>query len=111
MLFIWRGYGFLVPIITIVVGALVTVLFHLIFKNNQPWGLSVGSFVSAAIIWFWGKKLNDPAKNRVMIDKATGQELILKPNHSLFFIKMQYWAFLVAALGVITLIAFLTQPS
>ncbi|RYE27747.1 MAG: hypothetical protein EOP42_18795 [Sphingobacteriaceae bacterium] len=110
MFIIWRGYGFLVPIITVVTGALITVLIHFVFKTNQPWGISLGSFVSAAIIWFWGKKLNDPAKNRIMVDKATGQELILKPNHSLFFLKMQYWAFLVAALGMVTLVSLIMQP-
>ncbi|RYY25634.1 MAG: hypothetical protein EOP41_05075 [Sphingobacteriaceae bacterium] len=109
MFIIWRGYGFLVPIITIVTGALVTVLFHIVSKSSEPWGISVGSFVAAAIIWFWGKKLNDPAKNKILVDKATGQELILKPNHSLFFIKMQYWAFVIGGLGMVTFISLIMK--
>jgi len=42
-----------------------------------------------------------------MIDKATGQEFLIKPDHSLFFIKMQYWAYIVGAIGLFFLIAVL----
>jgi hypothetical protein len=44
-----------------------------------------------------------------MIDKATGQELLFKPDHSLFFIKMQYWAFVIGATGVFLLLGCLFQ--
>jgi carbamoylphosphate synthase small subunit len=90
MLFIWRGYGFLVPIIAMAVIALSSFIFNTLLKTAPLVGMSIGALAAATAIWFVGKKFNDPAKNRVMVDKATGQEYIISQNHSLFFIKMQY---------------------
>ena len=108
MLFIWRGYGFLVPIIAMVVIALCSFLFNSVLKTAPLVGMSIGALAAAAAIWFVGKKFNDPAKNRVMVDKATGQEFMISQNHSLFFIKMQYWAIPLALLGMILLITLLS---
>lgn len=104
MFIIWRGYGFLVPIITIVVGGLVSGVTSVIFNRVPLLGMCLGTLASAAVIWFVGNKLNNPAKARVMIDKQTGQEFLLKQNHSLFFIKMQYWAYPIALIGIILLV-------
>jgi hypothetical protein len=46
---------------------------------------------------------NQPLKATVMIDKQTGREVKIKPNHSLFFIKMQYSAFIIAGIGIVML--------
>ena len=45
-----------------------------------------------------------------MIDKASGQEFLFKPDHSLFFIKMQYWAFLFGAVAVFLLLGAILAP-
>lgn len=107
MIFIWRGYGFLVPLITIVLVGVTSVLFSSIFNTTQPYGVCIGALAAAVAIWYAGNSFNSPAKDRVMIDKATGQEFLIKPNHSLFFIKMQYWAYIVGAIGLFLLVALL----
>ena len=99
---IWKGYGFLVLVIAVVIGAIVSLLFGKI-GSTEDMG-AIGAIISAGVIWFVGNKLNDPTKDRTMIDKQTGQEVVLKPNHSLFFIKMQYWAFIVGGIGIIMLV-------
>jgi hypothetical protein len=83
-------------------------LFNTALKTNPLVGMSIGALGAAAAVWFVGKKFNDPAKNRVMVDKATGQEFIISQNHSLFFIKMQYWAIPLALLGVILLVTLIS---
>jgi len=105
MIFIWRGYGFLVPLITIALVGITSVLFSAIFRTTQPYGVCIGALAAAVAIWYTGNSFNSHAKDRVMIDKITGQEFIIKPNHSLFFIKMQYWAYIVGAIGLFLLIA------
>jgi len=40
-------------------------------------------------------------KGRVMIDKQTGQEIVLRSNHSLFFIPVKWWPVVFAVLGVV----------
>lgn len=107
MLIIWRGYGFLVPLITILIVGVTSVVFTSVFKPTQPYGVCIGAFAAAAALWFAGNSFNSPAKDRVMIDKLTGQEFILKHNHSFFFIKMQYWAYIVGAIGLFLLVALL----
>jgi len=38
-----------------------------------------------------------------MAEKGTGREVLLKPSHSFFFIRMEYWGPMLFALGVIFL--------
>jgi hypothetical protein len=46
--------------------------------------------------------LNNPKKYIYMIDQRTGREIIFSTKHSMFAIKMQYWAFIIGGLGIIT---------
>ena len=103
---IWKGYGFLVLVITVAIGALLSLLFSSM-GSSEDTGAAVGAIISGLTIWFVGKKMNAPDKARTFIDKESGQELNIKPNHSLFFIKMQYWAFIIGGIGLIMLFGIL----
>lgn len=100
---IWKGYGFLVLVIALAIGATVSLIFGKI-GSTEDTGAAFGAIISAVVIWFVGNKLNAPSKDRVMIDKKTGQEVIFKADNSLFFIKMQYWAFIVGGIGLTMLV-------
>ncbi len=100
---IWRGYGFLVFIVTIVC----VLVFGTIFNKagvNDDYGAGLGLIVAGIIIWFLGKKFNNPEKSKVFIDKESGREVTLGPGHSLFFIKMEYWGIILPLLGVVVLV-------
>ena len=108
MVFFWRGLGFLVPII--VFGMLIgmSVLFNLVYSDEHfyyshtwPKVFSVG--LTALTIWVVGRRLND-RPGRVMIDKATQKEYILKSSHDFMFVKMEYWAVIMVV--VISIIVF-----
>ena len=105
---IWKGYGFLVLIIAVAIGATLSLIFSNL-GSTEDLGAGIGAIISAGVIWIVGKKLNSPTKSRTLIDKQTGQEIIVKPDHSLFFIKMQYWAFIVGSIGIIMVIGILTN--
>jgi hypothetical protein len=98
---IWRGCGILVLVIT----ALVVVSIQLIAEAvggegaYQPWMAGLGVLLSAVPVWFLGRYFNNRGA-RTLVDKATGQEVVLRPNHSLFFIKMEYWAAILAVSGI-----------
>ena len=51
-----------------------------------------------------GRYLNGKP-GRILIDKATGEEVIEKPNHHLMFIKMEYWGVIFFAIGFVLLVA------
>jgi len=104
-LIIWQGLGFLAAIVPI----LIAVLFEIIFdgrfgkgyteQHHWIWGVSM--FVSAAVLWFLGTKLADPG--RQLIDPQTGQVVMLRKKHTLFWIPMQYFGIILALAGIVRL--------
>jgi hypothetical protein len=89
---IFSGFGMLVPlywILGLILGK--TLDLSPYFPAPAP-GLIYLALICLAI-WFTGKKLNSKVA-KVLIDPETGGEVEFKPNHSLFFIKIEYWAFL-----------------
>jgi hypothetical protein len=67
--------------------------------DAAKYGLAFSQAVAAVAIWVVGKKLNGKP-GRIMVDQATGETVELKSKHSLFFIKMEYWAFVVTAIAI-----------
>jgi hypothetical protein len=104
---IWRGWGILVAVIAflgLLAGQLVgTAIFGPAgYERNATWLVGVGLLVAAAVLWPIGQRMNSGAQ--VLVDKATGQEVILKPGHSLFFIPVQYWSPILAVIAVLMII-------
>jgi hypothetical protein len=84
---IWSGLGFL-PVVFLII-------FGLGFSagNNGPVTDKALAFtflmtgIASGVVGWWLR--TRPA--RVVIDKATGREMVLRRSHSLFFIPMIYW--------------------
>jgi hypothetical protein len=102
---VWRGLGILVAVVA--GGALV--LTQLVFdaalgqdaySRNSGWLAPLALLLAAAVIWPLGTYLNNRGA-RVYIDKATGREVVMRPNHSLFFVRMEYWAPILAVIAVV----------
>ncbi len=102
---IWSGWGILtllilggVPILGI--GILDQVLHLSPERGELPWTVIVTLTLAAALNWWLGKRLNsDPG--RELVDAATGQRIILRRRHALFWIPMQYWSVLPLLLAVL----------
>ena len=97
---VWSGKGF-ISVLVLIVSLLLLV--NVLPKDQGDYAFVFAFFVAGAFSWFMGKKWNEE-EAKTFIDKATGQEIILKPNHSLFWIKLQYWGFIFGAFGLIILI-------
>jgi hypothetical protein len=67
---------------------------------HERLGEGLAMIVSAAGIWFAGKALNDPAKARILIDPQSGQQVRVQKTHTLFWIKMEWWAIVVVIWGI-----------
>jgi fucose 4-O-acetylase-like acetyltransferase len=105
---IWSGWGFLVAVI--VFGASLTMEFwtEAVFRDdrfyqNHAWPLALALALSGGIIWTLGKYLHARSA-RIVIDKATGQELTIATRHTFFFISMRYWGPLLLALSILPLV-------
>lgn len=97
---VWSGKGIL-PVILLV--ALV-ILFAQVLPDEMghQYGFGIPALITGAFSWFMGKRWNSE-EGRVIIDKQTGQEMVLKSTHTLFWINVQYWGILFAIFGVIML--------
>ncbi len=87
---IWRGWGVLAAPLALV-GAFLGGLLH---KMGLPFRLAalLGFLLGAGLIWWVGTRLNDPAKARMMVDAKTGESVLLRSRHDLFWIPLQWWA-------------------
>lgn len=103
MIIFWSGLGFLVAVF--VFGF--SLAFNLAFEAWSPgyweahrWPFGVSLLVSAVVCWVVGTTARRRGVQTV-IDKATGQEMVLdRGKHSLFFIPMHLWAPILAVCGL-----------
>jgi uncharacterized integral membrane protein len=103
MFFIWKGWGVLaliIPIFFIFIVQFVTnFIFGQDFYQHSDWTLSLVLILSAVSAYFIGIKLNSKPP-RVLIDKESGDEIEFKQTHSMFWIPLEYWGFIMFGLGV-----------
>jgi hypothetical protein len=94
---IWSGLGILIPLVAIAGVILGSILSGAL---GQP-GLSLGLGFGLAALGNWGLwKLIYPKQPRVLVDPATGQQVLLNPKHGLFFIPAKAWTWVLAILAV-----------
>jgi hypothetical protein len=94
---VWTGAGILVLVVGVLSWAIGSAL------GGDQYGIvggGLGLIVGAIGLRFLGLRLNDPAHARVLIDKQTGQEVKFQRTHTLFWIRMEVWAVLIALGGV-----------
>ncbi|PHN04279.1 hypothetical protein [Flavilitoribacter nigricans] len=96
---VWKGLGFL----SLVIPFGTALIFQLIF-GSTPIASGFGYILGGAAVWYLGTKWN-AAPGRVMTDNQTGEQIEFKNDHTLFWIKMQYWGFVSAALGIFAFFA------
>ncbi len=102
---VWSGLGFLVAVFVFGAALLCNLAFDAAwgegYYSAHQWTVAVAMFISAALSWTVGSLLRKRTA-RTVIDKATGQELILdRATHRLFFIPMHYWGAILAVIGLV----------
>lgn len=104
---IWSGLGFLVAVIVFGFSLMANLISDSISGNEiywktHQWPLAVSLLCSSLACWFLGNFLRN-RKAKVLIDKETGEEVVLKPSHSLFFVPMPYWGPILLVVGIAVL--------
>jgi hypothetical protein len=104
---VWRGYGILVPVLAVLVGFVPLAAVESVIGSAkyQPFAgvlALVTCSAAAAAIWVVGRALNGQP-GRVLVDPNTGQRVVLRKRHDLFWIPFEWWSVAVAAFGVISL--------
>ena len=107
MLIIWRGAGAAVILLAILAALVTNIVTSSWFNQNNflqdhAWAQTVALWLAGAGCWFLGRYLHSKP-GRILVDKASGQEVTIKPNHSLFFIKLEYWGPILLVIGFFVL--------
>jgi hypothetical protein len=101
---IWSGWGILVGLVAIGVLALLNVAIDAAlgtgFYAAHIWPKLVSWVLAGALSWPLARWL-EARPGRMVVDKASGRELMLKPRHSLFFVPVRYWPFILAGIGIL----------
>jgi hypothetical protein len=111
MLLIWRGLGPVVLAIAVVGIFAGVILGEAVRLGTRGEEVLIGLAMLPAgyAIWRLGKRWNAPT--RELIDAATGEKVVLKQGHSMFFIPFEWWGPIFAVLGVLFAVASLLGPA
>ena len=104
MIVIWRGAGGLVLLIGIVACLLLNIVTSAVYHQNDYfaahlWPKVAALWITGACSWFPGRYLNGRPP-RPVPNRRTGLTDMVKPNHHLMFIKMEYWGPIFFAIGL-----------
>ncbi|QAA34638.1 hypothetical protein [Clostridium manihotivorum] len=97
---IWKGYGILTFVFLILSFTVVELVAGKEFYGAHSWVSLFAYLLAGLLCFFVGRALNR-GNGKVYIDKETGQEIIARRTHSFFFIKMEYWGFILPILGIV----------
>jgi hypothetical protein len=108
MMIVWQGWGILVAVLAGGAMALAQVAGDAAlgpggYARNSTWLAPLALLVAAAVVWPLGRRLNG-GQGRVMTDKETGREVVLRRSHSLFFIRMEHWALIMAGAALVLMV-------
>ena len=101
MLVVWRGFGWLVPVIAFGMMVLTQLAIDTVYGHGfytaNAWPKTVALIVAGIAIGLLGLYLNHMRRGTV-VDEETGEVLGKSPSHYLFFIPVEYWALITPAL-------------
>jgi hypothetical protein len=111
MILIWRGWGIVVVGIALAWTCVAIVVGEVIHADRA------GSTASAALClipagvmtWFVGRRMNR-ATTRLLIDPVTGGEVRVRREHSLFFLRVEWWGPIMVVVGAVVFVAVALSP-
>jgi hypothetical protein len=108
-LIVWQGLGaaaFVIPFgVMLIVGLTGPALIgQATFAQYGRIIVGASLLVGALLVHLLARRLA-LRPSRVLIDKATGQEVTLRERHTMWFIPIRYWAFFWAILGLVLIVA------
>ncbi|MFT3882586.1 MAG: hypothetical protein QM703_23400 [Gemmatales bacterium] len=113
MIIFWSGFGFLVPLITIICFVITQATVNAMVGEKHyeanAWPKMAAAIFSAILVGLFGYIFNRTSSKRTVIRPETGERYVITvPNgggHTFFFIPMEYWSVILVILGVALLFA------
>ena len=96
---IWRGYGWLTPVIAFL-GFIIAAIFSEAYIKSNDWVVHIAFALGAIFVGAFGYYINTK-KRRVLIDEETGEK-IKSHSHTFFMIPVQYWGIIIPAFFILS---------
>jgi hypothetical protein len=109
MVLIWRGWGIVVVGIAFVALFIGGALGAVIGARWLVPGSGIFLILGGVATWYLGRRMNANT-TRQLVDPKTGQAVVIRRDHSLFFIKVEWWGPIMAAVGLVFFVAGLLSP-
>lgn len=108
MIFIWQGIGAVALIIPIIVCLVINIVTSRVLEEpnyfqGHLWPKLAALGITGLCCGVLGLYVNRKPP-RIEIDKETGREIEVKPDHSFMFIKLEYWGVIFVGIGVVILL-------
>lgn len=105
MLFIWRGKGFMVPIVAIGSVALTTFAFMAMGLEDTMQSVTpLAALFSTVAIWKLHKFLDGRDSGLSIVDHETGESTPVVFKHDFYWIPLKYWPVLLGIWCVVSLV-------
>jgi len=105
---VWQGKGYLIAVAVFLCSLVMQLATNYLthdstYYERAPWPLAIALAIASIIVLLMDRFLFEE-NTLVLIDKATGEEVHLAKTHSLFFIPMKYWPYILFAISLGVLI-------
>jgi hypothetical protein len=102
---IWQGRGVAVFVFAffgvLLAGVLaLAVLGESFYRNESQTWIGIGLVLGGALCLWFGRRWNDPANDRSLVDPQTGEQVVLRNRHTFWFLPMEWWGMAGILLGV-----------
>jgi hypothetical protein len=109
MIVFWRGAGGLILLTGVVACLLLNIVTAAVYHQTNYfaahlWPKVAALWMTGAFSWFLGRHLNSMPP-RVVYNRKTERNDLVKPNHHLMFIRMEYWGPIFFAIGLGLIVA------
>ena len=95
-----QGRGAITLLIIVLSMAVVMVPIEVMGWHVPDWQ----TYIAMAVLGAAGNAIlvaNTPSEDRIVIDKQTGKEFVLTERHTLFWIPIKYWTFIILGYAVV----------
>lgn len=105
---IWSGFGFVVAVFALAASlfcnAIVDAGLGAGYYSAHYWTIGLSMLLAATLCALYGRKLRNGG-SRELVDAQTGERVVLRRSHTMFFIPVHVWAYVLGAVGLMLLVA------
>ncbi|MFD1695328.1 hypothetical protein [Roseibium aestuarii] len=96
MFLIWRGWGLLLPL-GVCLGGILGLFLYALVEGSVPGDLAPAIVAVGCSLGAYGalRICQRTDKGRLVVDKKTGEEILMVRGDSIFFIPVRFWFYLV----------------